>query len=95
MKQHPDCQPRRAISVQGGNQDDSNADQDFEDYWIDIVTIRELLGRLMLTKAPPALKMGAALIVTGRGESYLPFGSSRISRPSRLPSTSRISRRSV
>jgi hypothetical protein len=35
MKQHPDRQPRRAITVQGRDDDDARADQDFESDWID------------------------------------------------------------
>ena len=35
MKKHPDRQPRRAVSVQSGNHDYRQADQDFEGDWID------------------------------------------------------------
>jgi hypothetical protein len=35
MKQHPDCQPRRAIAVHRSDDDDGDADQDFESDWID------------------------------------------------------------
>ena len=38
MKQHPNRQPRRAIAVQGGDDDDRHADQNFEGDWIDGVT---------------------------------------------------------
>jgi hypothetical protein len=30
MKQHPDSQPRRAVPVNGGNNDDRDADYEFE-----------------------------------------------------------------
>ena len=35
MEEHPDCQPRRAIAMNGGNDDDANGDQDFERKRID------------------------------------------------------------
>ena len=35
MKQHPDRQPRRAKAVNGGNDDDSDADYEFEGKRID------------------------------------------------------------
>jgi hypothetical protein len=35
MKQHPDRQPRRAVTVNGGNDDDGNADYEFERKGID------------------------------------------------------------
>jgi hypothetical protein len=35
MKQHPDRQPRRAIPVNGGNDDDRYADYEFERKGID------------------------------------------------------------
>jgi hypothetical protein len=35
MKQHPDRQPRRAVPVQRGNDDDRQTDQNFEGDWID------------------------------------------------------------
>ena len=33
MKQHPDRQPRRAIAVNGGDDDNREADQEFESKW--------------------------------------------------------------
>jgi hypothetical protein len=38
MKQHPDRQPGRTITVQGGDDDDRRTDQNFESDWIDGVT---------------------------------------------------------
>jgi hypothetical protein len=38
MKQHPDRQPRRAVTVQRGDDDDRQTDQDFEGDGIDGVT---------------------------------------------------------
>jgi len=38
MKQHPDRQPRRAITVNRGDDDDRQADQNFEGDWIDNAT---------------------------------------------------------
>jgi hypothetical protein len=38
MKQHPDRQPRRAIAMQCGNEDDRQTDQEFEGDGIDGVT---------------------------------------------------------
>ena len=35
MKQHPDRQPRRAVTVQRRNDDDAETNQDFEGEWID------------------------------------------------------------
>ena len=35
MKQHPDRQPGRAITVHCGNDHNRQTDQDFEDDWID------------------------------------------------------------
>jgi hypothetical protein len=35
MKEHPDCQPRRAKTVDGGNYNDADGDQDFESKRID------------------------------------------------------------
>ena len=45
MKQHPDRQPRRAITVQGGDDDDRDTDQKFESDWIDGVTPRTVYLR--------------------------------------------------
>jgi hypothetical protein len=30
MKKHPDCQPRCAVAMDGGNDDDGNDDEQFE-----------------------------------------------------------------
>jgi hypothetical protein len=38
MKQHPDGQPRGAITVQRRDDNDRQADQEFEGDWIDGVT---------------------------------------------------------
>ena len=38
MKEHPDRQPRRAITVNGGNDDDGKTDDEFESEWIDLKT---------------------------------------------------------
>ena len=35
MEQHPDCQPRRAETVDGGNYYDADCDQDFKSKRID------------------------------------------------------------
>jgi hypothetical protein len=35
MEQHPDCQPRRAVTVDGGNYNDADCDQDFKSKRID------------------------------------------------------------
>src|SRR5205809_8006428 len=35
MKQHPDRQPRGAVTVQRRDHDDAGTDQDFESDWID------------------------------------------------------------
>jgi hypothetical protein len=35
MKQHPDRQPRRAKTMNGGNDYDRDADYEFEGKWID------------------------------------------------------------
>jgi len=35
MEQHPDCQPRRAETVDGGNYNDADCDQDFKSKRID------------------------------------------------------------
>ena len=45
MKQHPDRQPRRAVTVQGGDDDDRDTDQKFEGDWIDGVTPRTVYLR--------------------------------------------------
>jgi hypothetical protein len=38
MKEHPDRQPRRAKTVNGGNDDDRNANDQFESERIDLGT---------------------------------------------------------
>jgi hypothetical protein len=35
MKKHPDCQPRRAVTMHRGNDDDGDDNQDFEGDGID------------------------------------------------------------
>jgi hypothetical protein len=35
MEEHPDCQPRRAIAMDCGYDDDAESDQDLESEWID------------------------------------------------------------
>jgi hypothetical protein len=35
VKEHPDSQPRSAVTVDGGDYDDGDADQKFEGKWID------------------------------------------------------------
>jgi hypothetical protein len=48
MKQHPDRQPCRAITVQRGDDDDCRTDQNFESGWIYGVTpSTRLLRRLV------------------------------------------------
>ena len=46
MKQHPDRQPRRAVSVNGSNDNYGNADYEFESKWIDDYYLwgRKLVG---------------------------------------------------
>jgi hypothetical protein len=35
VEQHPDCEPRRAVTVNGGNDDDADRDQEFKSKRID------------------------------------------------------------
>jgi hypothetical protein len=35
MEQHPDCEPRRTVTVDGGNYNDADCDQDFKSKRID------------------------------------------------------------
>ena len=35
MEKHPDCQPRRAVTVNGSYDDDRDRNQDLESNWID------------------------------------------------------------
>jgi hypothetical protein len=42
MEEHPDCQPRRAVTVDGGNYNDANGDQDFKSKRIDNCLARSI-----------------------------------------------------
>jgi hypothetical protein len=35
MKQHPDCQPRGTVTMNGGNYDDADSDKEFKSKRID------------------------------------------------------------
>jgi hypothetical protein len=35
MEEHPDCEPRRTVTMNGGNYDDANRDQKFKSKRID------------------------------------------------------------
>jgi len=42
MEEHPNRQPRRAVTMQRRNDDDRQADQDFESDWADKCALRKV-----------------------------------------------------